>query len=142
MSILINWKGFFKLFHKTVTFSFLLVLLILSSEKVNAAKLYFNDIYKATGSSYTIQPSSLDNISAVVGSGFKFTSANPADVSFSGNNIAGILSYTNSSNQQVSLYGVISRQNKSGNTTNAVNFMPTISLNEISFFDEKPIKAE
>ena len=125
MSILINWKGFFKLFHKTVTFSFLLVLLILSSEKVNAAKLYFNDIYKATGSSYTIQPSSLDNISAVVGSGFKFTSANPADVSFSGNNIAGILSYTNSSNQQVSLYGVISRQNKSGNTTNAVNFMPT-----------------
>jgi hypothetical protein len=24
----------------------------------------------------------------------------------------------------------------------AVNFMPLISLNEISFFDEKPIKAE
>ena len=91
----------------------------------NAAKLYFNDVYKATGNTYSIQPSSLNSISFVNGTGFKFTSANPADVSFSGNNIAGILTYTDASNQVISIYGVISRQDKSGNTTLSVNFMPT-----------------
>ncbi len=105
--------------------AFILTILFFPSEKTNAAKLYFNDIYKAAGSSYSIQPSSLDNISFIAGSGFKFTSANPADVSFSGNNIAGILSYNNSSNQQVSIYGVVSRQNKANGNTMAVNFMPT-----------------
>ncbi|TBH75281.1 hypothetical protein EWU20_01525 [Aquirufa antheringensis] len=125
MSILNNWKGFLKSFQKTTSFLILVVSLILFSGNAHAAKLYFNDIYKATGSSYSIQPSSLDGISFISGSGFKFTSANPADVSFSGNNIAGILSYTNSSNQQVSIYGVISRQNKANGNTMAVNFMPT-----------------
>jgi hypothetical protein len=103
----------------------LLAILAFPSERASAAKLYFNDIYKAAGNTYSIQPSSLNNISFIAGTGFKFTSANPADVSFSGNNIAGILSYTNSSNQLVSIYGVISRQDKSGSTTLSVNFMPT-----------------
>jgi gliding motility-associated-like protein len=125
MSILSNWKGFFKSFHKATSFLILVVSLILFSGNAHAAKLYFNDIYKATGTSYSIQPSSLDGISFISGSGFKFTSANPADVSFSGNNIAGVLSYTNSLNQQVSIYGVVSRQNKANGNTLAVNFMPT-----------------
>ncbi|MCZ2477783.1 hypothetical protein G9H58_06885 [Aquirufa antheringensis] len=125
MFILNNWTGFLKSFHKATCFLILVVSLVLFSGKAHAAKLYFNDIYKATGSSYSIQPSSLDGISFISGSGFKFTSANPADVSFSGNNIAGVLSYTNSSNQQVSIYGVISRQNKANGNTMAVNFMPT-----------------
>ncbi len=114
-------------FRSKVCFIKLTFLLIafLTFTSTQAAKLYFNDIYKATGSSYTIQPSSLDGISSISGSGFKFTSANPADVSFSGNNIAGILTYTNSSNQFISLYGVISRQNKANGRTMAVNFMPT-----------------
>jgi gliding motility-associated-like protein len=103
----------------------LLAILVFSSERANAAKLYFNDIYKATGNSYTVEENTFTSISFVTGSGFKFTSANPVDVSFSGNNVAGILSYTNSSNQQVSIYGIISRQNKSGSTTMAVNFIPT-----------------
>jgi gliding motility-associated-like protein len=103
----------------------LLAILVFSSDRANAAKLYFNDIYKATGNSYTTSTQGFATLSFISGSGFKFTSANPADVSFSGNNIAGILSYTNLSNQQVSLYGVISRQDKSGSTTMAVNFLPT-----------------
>ena len=110
--------------YHLIKFTFFLVAFF-TFTSTQAAKLYFNDIYKATGSSYTIQPSSLNGISSISGSGFKFTSANPADVSFSGNNIAGILTYTNSSNQFISLYGVISRQNKANGRTMAVNFMPT-----------------
>ncbi|MFN5426361.1 MAG: hypothetical protein ACK5A2_13365, partial [Bacteroidota bacterium] len=43
---------------KIVLFLFLVFTTITSF----SAKLYFNDIYKASGNSYTIQPSSLDNI--------------------------------------------------------------------------------
>jgi len=111
----------FQTLSKIVLFLFL----VFTTTTSFSAKLYFNDIYKASGNSYTIQPSSLDNITTITGAGFKFTSANPNDVSFSGNNIAGILSYVNSSNQSISIYGVISRQNKANGNTMAVNFMPT-----------------
>ncbi len=108
----------FKLFFILISF--------FAVSSVEAAKLYFNDIYKATGSAYDRESNSLTNISSINGSGFKFTSANEADVSFSGNNIAGKLTYINlSNNQLITISGIISRQSKDGNTTLAVNFIPT-----------------
>ena len=113
-------SGFFRLFF--------ILILILAFSNVDAAKLYFNDIYKATGSSYVKEDNSLIDILSISGSGFKFTSANESDVSFSGNNVAGILSYVNSSNQKIQIYGIISRQDKgAGNVTKSVNFIPTNS---------------
>lgn len=101
-------------------------LLLLSTFHLHAATLYFNVIYKGTGTSYTVNTQSITGLTLVTGNNFKFTSANPADVTFnSGNNENGILSYYTSSGSLVSIYGTISRQDKSGNTTLSVNFIPT-----------------
>lgn len=107
---------------------FLLVLLFLFSNKVNSATIYFNNIYKATGTSYDFNTQSLTNINLISGTGFKFTSADPTATIFNaGNDEDGILSYTNISGVLISIYGSISRQNKTGNTSLAVNFIPTNS---------------
>ena len=107
---------------------FLLVLLFLFSNKVSSATIYFNNIYKATGTSYGFNTQSLTNINLISGTGFKFTSADPTATIFNaGNDEDGILSYTNSSGVLISIYGSISRQSKTGNTSLAVNFIPTDS---------------
>lgn len=88
----------------------------------NAATVYFNVVYTGTVSS-----SSISTISIVAGSGFSFTSANANDAVFiaTGNDVAGTVSYINSSDQVVSMSGIISRQNKSGSITNGLFFYPT-----------------
>ena len=91
----------------------------------NAATLYFNNIYKGSGTTYSIQPSSVNSISKVIGTNFNFTSADPTNTQFVGNNVNGILSYVNSSGQKTSITGTISRQDKSGNTTLSVVFVST-----------------
>lgn len=102
--------------------------LFLSTCQLNAATLYFNKVYKASGTGYTINTQSLASISGISGTSFSFTSATPSATTFnSGNNENGVLSYINSSGQKISIYGTISRQDKSGSTTLGVNFITTDS---------------
>lgn len=103
-----------------------MLVLLLSTFNLHAATLYFNVIYKGTGTSYTVNTQSITGLNLISGNTFKFTSANPADITFSGgNNENGILSYYTPSGSLINLYGTISRQDKSGNTTLGVNFIPT-----------------
>ena len=96
--------------------------------QLNAATLYFNKVWKASGTAYTVNTQSLTSVSSVSGTTFSFTSADPTWTDFhSGNNENGILKYVNSSGQLVSIYGTISRQDKTGSTTLGVNFITTDS---------------
>ena len=108
--------------------SIIIIGLFLFANNLNAAVLYFNKVYKASGSGYTVNTQSLSSITGISGTSFKFTSAIPTATTFnSGNNENGILSYVNNSGQQVSIYGTISRQNKASGNTLAVNFITTDS---------------
>jgi hypothetical protein len=109
------------LFNKKVVF---LLIGILSVVNLKAATLFFNKIYQATGT-YTVSTTSYATISLISGSNFAFQSANASDVNFSGNDVAGILTYNNTSGTLVQMYGRISRNAKSGSTIQAVNFLPT-----------------
>ena len=111
------------------------IFFILSSffvNKLSAATINFSQLYKAStntangsGGLYTVENNTYIAINRIIGTNFKFTSANPADVSFSGNNILGTLSYNNSSGVLVSISGIISRPDKTGSTPRAVNFVVT-----------------
>ncbi|NBW28727.1 MAG: hypothetical protein EBR38_09205, partial [Flavobacteriaceae bacterium] len=115
-------------FNRINLYFFATIFFFLFSNKVISATIYFNNIYKATGTSYSLNTQNLVNINLISGTGFKFTSADPnATIFNSGNDEDGILSYTNTSGVLISIYGSISRQSKSGNTTLAVNFIPTNS---------------
>ena len=124
MSIFNQWKGFSKSIHKSSFILLLLVSFIFSSEKANAARIFFNDVYKGTGSSYAEQTNSISNIQFITGAGFTFTSLDPADVTFrlTGNNVAGVLTYVNSSGVKQSITGQVSRQDKNGSTTVGLYF--------------------
>lgn len=103
----------------------ILICALLSFDNSNAATIYFNNLYQASGNTYTITTQSYTSISLITGSGFSFTSNNPADPNFgSGNNVNGLLSYINASGTLVQIYGTVSRQDASGSTTKAVNFIP------------------
>lgn len=102
-----------------------LVCVLLGVHNSNAATIYFNNLYKASGTTYSITTQTYSSIALIAGSGFSFTSNNPSDPNFgSGNNVNGLLSYINTSGALVQLYGTISRQDASGSTTKAVNFIP------------------
>ncbi|SDJ94501.1 SprB repeat-containing protein, partial [Flavobacterium glycines] len=119
----------FKISKKIKQVFFLILFVGFSSiGKLNAATLYFNSVYKASGAAYTVNTQSLTSVSLVSGTSFSFTSADPTWTSFiSGNNENGILRYVNGSGQLVSIYGTISRQNKASGTTLGVNFITTDS---------------
>jgi gliding motility-associated-like protein len=93
----------------------------------NSARIYFNDIFKGTGLSYAEQTNSISSIQSITGTGFTFTSTDPADVTFrlTGNNVAGTLSYVNASGVKQSIVGQVSRQDKNGNTTIGLYFYTT-----------------
>jgi gliding motility-associated-like protein len=119
--LLITLSQTFSNHKRKIVLGAMFILLTMSTQ---AATIYFNTIYKATGTSYTINTQSLTNIQLVSGSGFRFTSIIPSATSFTnGNNEAGTLEYINAAGVPVSITGSISRQNKSGNTTLAVNFI-------------------
>lgn len=103
----------------------LCLFLLVFSASSKAATIYFNDIFQGTGSSYTTSTSSINSIIYMTGVGFRFTSTNPGDVTFiaNGNDVSGTLEYTNSSGVTISLTGVISRQDKVGNTTKGLYFV-------------------
>ena len=107
----------------------LLFFLILSAENASAAKIYFNDVFKGTGSSYAEQTNSISNIQFITGSGFSFTSSDPADVTFklTGNNVAGTLTYINNVGVKQTITGQVSRQDKNGSTTIGLYFYTNTS---------------
>lgn len=49
------------------------------------ANVTFNKVYPGTGTSYTLNSSSISWTTPISGSSYKFTSANPVVVTFSGN---------------------------------------------------------
>lgn len=95
--------------------------------EVEESSVTFSAIYEGTPSAWSLQASSLtltDQIDAVAGT-IKFISADPAALYFDGNNIAGTLIYVDSDGDLHTMDGVISRQFKSGGTTNAFYFYET-----------------
>lgn len=82
---------------------------------VFGASLTFLKIYQGSGSSYGLQTSSISITTPVLGSNFRFTSANPAAVEFSGNNVAGQLSYIQDGNQYYINGAVTRKEGNSGN---------------------------
>ena len=96
----------------------LLTFALLLSISVSAQEyIVFNNLYKGTvsGSGYTLQSSSLNNITLVSGVGFRFTSRNSTfSNSLDGNNVLGTLTYSNNG-VLVTLSGTISRSFSSGN---------------------------
>ncbi|MGZ5070796.1 MAG: VCBS domain-containing protein, partial [Methylobacter sp.] len=84
----------------------------------------FKAIYQGTPSAASLQASNITLSSKLDAnaSSIKFISADPSTTYFSGNNVAGKLVYTDSSNVVHSIDGVISRQFKTGGTTNAFYF--------------------
>lgn len=111
-------------FADLIKLSFLLIF-VFSFSLAKGARIFFNDIYKGTGSNYAEQTNSISNIQFITGSGFTFTSSDPADVTFrlTGNNVAGTLSYLDAFGVKQSIIGQVSRQDKaSGNNTKGFYF--------------------
>lgn len=105
-----------------------LFLISIGITQIYGASVTFKVIYKGTGTAFGLQTSSIAVTTATIGSNFKFTSANPSDVQFSGNNVAGQLSYL-TSNGPVYINGVISRRIVSGgNNVVAFYFVETTLL--------------
>ena len=104
-----------------------LLLCLLAVVPAHAARIVFNIIFQGTGANYEIQSNSIQITTPVTGSGFAFTSANPNDVTFveSGNNTAGYITYTNTSETPVSVQGSISRRKKDGQNNEAFYFYGT-----------------
>ena len=111
------------IFKKNISL-LVIVFCIFFFSKGTAATIYFNQVYKATGTTYNVNTQSITGLQLVSGYSFKVVSAVPTATTFnSGNNENVVLYYVNSSGVQISIYGTISRQDKSGNTTIGLNFL-------------------
>ena len=85
------------------------------------ATIYFNKVYLGTGAAYAINTNSIAITNVTVGASFRFSSENAADVSFSGNNVAGHLSWVVGATTTTKS-GVISRRKKAGSNNLAFYF--------------------
>ncbi|NBR07031.1 MAG: hypothetical protein EBT92_14880 [Planctomycetes bacterium] len=94
---------------------------------VEEASVTFQAAYMGTPSAWSLEASSIKLTSKVnaILNGIKFISGDPNAQYFSGNNVAGSLVYSNSSGTVYTINGIISRQFKSGATTNAFYFYAT-----------------
>jgi VCBS repeat-containing protein len=105
------------------------------SIEVEHASITFTKAYQGMNATYTavdttsygIQTSSIYIGSAISSTAYTFQSANPADVQFSGNNVAGQLIYYSGGSRYV-YNGLISRPDKTGNTPKALYFAETTVL--------------
>ena len=104
-------------------FAALLLCLLVAVLPAQAARVYFNKIYKGTGTAYAANSNDIDITSPLSGTSFAFTSENPNDALFSevGNNTAGYITYL-SGGTTVSVRGGISRRRKSGQNNQAFYF--------------------
>ena len=106
---------------------YFLIFATVISISVQAASLSFLVVHPGDGTSYTKSSNTITWTTTLSGSSFLFTSANPADVTFSGNDVAGQFSYF-SNGQTYRINGVISRPQKTGNTANGFYFYETTVL--------------
>jgi VCBS repeat-containing protein len=90
--------------------------------QVEEASLTFSAIYQGTPSSWSQEAQRIQNVSFITGSNFKFTSADPNAPYFSGNNVAGTLTYKDGSGATQSVDGVISRLFKTGSRVEGLFF--------------------
>lgn len=108
-----------------------IVFLSVVSLSIQAASLTFLTVHPGTGTGYTKSTNSITwsaTYNAASGySSLKFVSANPADVTFSGNDVAGQFSYY-FNNQKYIINGVVSRPAKTGNTPDAYYFFESTVL--------------
>ncbi len=105
-------------------FLYLFVVLAFAGLKADAAEIYCNTVYKGIGTTYTANTNSIQISAAtlVAGTNFSFISLDPNDPLFVGNNVPGNLTYKNSSGVLVTIKGVVSRANKTGNVGQAAYF--------------------
>ena len=105
------------------------VLFIFVQLNVNGASIGFNKVYTGTVSSSTFTfatGSTTVNVIPVTGSNFVFTDHKTGTTfTASGNNWNGFLEYYDSSGNLVSIAGAITKQDKTGNATDAALFVPT-----------------
>ncbi len=95
------------------------------SVTVETAAITFSAVYQGTPSALSEEAQSLNNIQVLAGSNFTFTSSNPSDLYFSGNNVTGTLSYTDGDGDPQTIYGVASRLFKTGSTVDGIYFYAT-----------------
>ena len=94
--------------------SILFILSVFFLNNVYSATFNFNTLYKGTGTSYTINTNSISNLISISGSNFQFYQDGSQ---FSGNSLNGILTYTNSSGNTITIYGNLNRRAKSGSVS-------------------------
>ncbi|MFN5439833.1 MAG: beta strand repeat-containing protein, partial [Bacteroidota bacterium] len=101
----------------------LALLILISGTNVYSAEIYFNHVYKGTGSSFTAEPPNIAITTRLSGTGFRFQSDPPDMQWFSGNNVLGNFIYVDASGNTVSYRGIISRRDKtSGAAPNSLAF--------------------
>jgi len=95
--------------------------------QVEEASVTFKAAYQGTPSAWSLQASSITLTSqlAAASGNIKFISADPSALYYAGNNVAGNLTYTDNSGVVHTISGVVSRQFKTGGTTNAFYFYAT-----------------
>ena len=111
-------------FRASIFFIFIIIFSCLHLES-NAADVYFNDVYSVSSPSSPFAANSGPSFtlgSKISGRNFKFTNNSSNSFTASGNDVAGTFSYYNNSGVLVSINGTISRQDKSGSTTQSVYF--------------------
>ena len=86
-----------------------------------------NSTYTAIGSSYSTETNIIYIGNAISSIAFSFQSANPADVQFSGNNVAGQLTYFSLGIKYV-INGIVSRPDRDGSKVEALYFSETTVL--------------
>ena len=118
------------IFLKSLLMAFLL---LFNSETGYTATYYFNKLFLASGNSYNVNTQAYTGVSSISGTDFRFFQEG---AQFSGNNVNGVLTYINSSNVLVTVYGTISRQAKNGNTTQGFNFIVASSASFTSYTGE------
>ncbi len=94
------------------------------SYEVEEAAVTFTQVFKITPVSQSEEANSfITDPLAVSGTGFRFTSSDPSAPYFSGNNVSGVLSWTDSqSGETRSVFGVVSRLIKSGSRVDGLYF--------------------
>ncbi|HEX8883934.1 MAG TPA: cadherin-like domain-containing protein, partial [Noviherbaspirillum sp.] len=91
--------------------------------EVEQAAITFSVVYQGTPSSWSEEAQNLAlYASPFNGSNYRFTSSNPSDLYFQGNNVTGYLSYQDQSGNRQQIYGVVSRLFKTGSTIDGFYF--------------------
>ena len=94
---------------------------------ISAYRGMSDDTYSSVGSSYSVQSNQIYIGTQISSTSFSFVTANPADVTFSGNNMAGKFSFYENGTFNV-INGILSRQDKVGSSTKGVYFVETTVL--------------